>query len=168
MGSNTYGQLGVGDKKLELKSTPILVERIVNKKIQAVSCGQFHTIILTVEGEAYAWGSNKFGQCGINLKAIAFHEPKKVDFEEYYFPYLRQINAGGNHSGFIDDVGRLFMCGKNDFGQLGLDQFVNQQKPVVVGEVERHSMREVACGDEHTLILDKKGKVYVMGSNIYG
>jgi alpha-tubulin suppressor-like RCC1 family protein len=29
-------------------------------------------------------------------------------------------------------------------------------------------MREVACGDDHTLILDKKGLVYVMGSNIYG
>jgi hypothetical protein len=33
MGSNTYGQLGVGDPKLELKSTPVLVEKIVNKKI---------------------------------------------------------------------------------------------------------------------------------------
>lgn len=43
------------------------------------------------------------------------YEPHKVDFEKYMHPYIRTVEAGANHSAFIDDR-RLFMCGKNDFG----------------------------------------------------
>jgi hypothetical protein len=39
MGSNTYGQLGVGDSKLELKCSPVLVESLMKTKILKVSCG---------------------------------------------------------------------------------------------------------------------------------
>ena len=61
IGSNTYGQLGISDMKLDLKCSPVLVESLVNYKVIDVSCGQFHTIVLTHDGEAFAWGSNKFG-----------------------------------------------------------------------------------------------------------
>ena len=47
--------------KLDLKCSPVLVESLVNYKVIDVSCGQFHTIVLTHDGEAFAWGSNKFG-----------------------------------------------------------------------------------------------------------
>jgi alpha-tubulin suppressor-like RCC1 family protein len=82
------------------------------------------------------------------------HEPQKVDFEMYCEPHLRQINAGGSHTGFIDDVGRLFICGKNDSGQLGQDSFLCESLPVIVDRI-KGVIKEVACGDEHTLILDK-------------
>ena len=39
MGSNTYGQLGLGDKKLDLKQSPQLVEPLVNQKCIKVACG---------------------------------------------------------------------------------------------------------------------------------
>jgi alpha-tubulin suppressor-like RCC1 family protein len=56
-------------------------------------------VALTHDGEAYAWGSNKFGQCGSDVQSsIVLHDPLKVDFEEYYKPFLRQVNAGGSHT----------------------------------------------------------------------
>lgn len=45
--------------------------------------------------------------------------PKPVRFDDYYKPNIKHINAGSNHSAFTDDIGRLFMCGKGDAGQLG-------------------------------------------------
>ena len=101
--------------KLDLKCSPVLVESLINYKVTDISCGQFHTIVLTHDGEAFAWGSNKFGQCGSSSEQV-LHQPELVNFQKYYKPHLRAINSGGNHSGFIDDLGRLFMCGKNDFG----------------------------------------------------
>jgi alpha-tubulin suppressor-like RCC1 family protein len=64
MGSNTYGQLGLGDKKLDLKQSPQLVESLVGQKAVKVACGSFHTLALNADGDCFAWGSNKFGQCG--------------------------------------------------------------------------------------------------------
>jgi alpha-tubulin suppressor-like RCC1 family protein len=29
---------------------------------------------------------------------------------------VKSISAGGYHSGFVDEIGRLFMCGKNEHG----------------------------------------------------
>jgi alpha-tubulin suppressor-like RCC1 family protein len=40
---------------------------------------------------------------------------------------VQLISAGANHSGFIDDEGSLMVCGKNDFGQLGINTFVDQR-----------------------------------------
>ena len=33
---------------------------------------------------------------------------------------VKQISAGMKHSAFLDDKGRVFTCGNNENGQLGL------------------------------------------------
>ena len=38
-------------------------------------------------------------------------KPTLVNFNEYYKPLIRSISAGSNHSGFIDDIGRLYTTG---------------------------------------------------------
>ena len=58
--------------------------------------------------------------------------PGKVNFNEFYKPVIRSISAGAFHSGFIDDLGRLFTCGKNDCGQLGLKSFSAEHFPQIV------------------------------------
>lgn len=44
------------------------------------------------------------------------YSPCSVNFDQYYKPNIMQISAGGYHSGFVDDIGRLFMCGRNEKG----------------------------------------------------
>lgn len=123
-------------------------------KLVKVSCGSFHTVVVSADGDAFSWGSNKFGQCGVKGQNNCWHDPQKVNFEMYCDPHLRLVNAGGSHTGFIDDVGRLFMCGKNDNGQLGLDSFIHEPLPVIVDRI-KGQIKEVACGDEHSLVLDR-------------
>ncbi|NBO93968.1 MAG: hypothetical protein EBV06_16925, partial [Planctomycetia bacterium] len=36
-----------------------------------VACGRAHTIVIAASGEAYSWGSNEFGQCGIENTSSA-------------------------------------------------------------------------------------------------
>ena len=72
---------------------------------------------MTNAGEVYAWGNNDFGQCGgATTKAVALYAPTKVKFEQYYRTNIRSISAGSNHSGFVDEIGRLFMCGRGEEG----------------------------------------------------
>lgn len=47
MGSNLNGQLGLSDNLLEMKSSPVLIDSLLNLKPIAVSCGSYHTIVIT-------------------------------------------------------------------------------------------------------------------------
>ena len=47
MGSNHYGQLGVGDSIVRMKNSPVLVEFLMDKKPVSISCGSTHTVIAT-------------------------------------------------------------------------------------------------------------------------
>jgi alpha-tubulin suppressor-like RCC1 family protein len=39
-----------------------------------------------------------------------------VRFEEYQRPFIASVNCGSDHSAFVDEIGRLFMCGKGEHG----------------------------------------------------
>ncbi len=73
MGSNAQGQLGIEDPYTQQKTSPVLIEGLVNKKspitqqplvVQEVGCGSTHTLALMSNGEVYSWGNNEHGQCG--------------------------------------------------------------------------------------------------------
>ena len=61
MGRNDTGQLGINQPYVEAKHSPVLVDSLLNFKLQAVSCGKSHTLVLTRLGDVYAWGNNDFG-----------------------------------------------------------------------------------------------------------
>lgn len=93
--------------------------------------------------------------------------PKRVKFDDYLRPNITQINAGASQSAFVDDIGRLFMCGKGEFGQLGTGQYENELAPYYMSKIPE-KIQEVACGEEHTLALTKNGQIFGMGSNARG
>lgn len=61
MGRNDSGQLGINQPYIEAKHSPVLVDSLLNFKLQAVSCGKLHTLVLTSLGDVFAWGNNDFG-----------------------------------------------------------------------------------------------------------
>lgn len=98
--------------------------------------------------------------------AILF-SPKLVNFDNYYRPNITSIDCGSEHSAFLDDIGRLFACGRGLNGQLGLGSFADEGAPTYVSKIP-DKVNQVACGSHHTLTLTQKGEVYVMGSNTHG
>jgi len=116
MGSNNQGQLGINEPNVDSKCSPVLVRGLLDCAPVRVSCGTSHSLVQSRTGDVYAWGNNEFGQCGITAKGEQTHvtnvyQPSLVNFDDYYRPNIKQVSAGGSHSGFVDDIGRLFMCG---------------------------------------------------------
>jgi E3 ubiquitin-protein ligase HERC4 len=168
MGSNSNGQLGINDPYVQQKYSPVLIETLLDKQPLDVKCGEVHSVVLCSTGDAYSWGSNDYGQCGggntgTGNMAVIF-SPRRVNFESYFRPNLQQINCGSEHTAFLDDVGRLFTCGRGQSGQLGHGSFADEPAPVYVSKIP-DKVSEVACGEQHTVALTMKGEVYVMGSN---
>jgi alpha-tubulin suppressor-like RCC1 family protein len=167
MGSNAKGQLGIKDPYVPNKHLPVLVEGLVDKGAIDVKCGDGHSVVVTQTHDVYAWGCNQYGQCAIGSSGKtykAIHSPTQVSFENYYRPNIKQIECGATTSAFIDDIGRLFMAGRSQCGQLGLGMLTDEPTPIYVNKIPDR-VNQVACGESHTLVLTMKGEVYVMGSN---
>lgn len=69
MGSNAYGQLGIGDPTVKFKNSPVLVDSFLNNQmvpgILSVACGFSHTVACTTIGTVYTWGQGEFGALGV-------------------------------------------------------------------------------------------------------
>jgi alpha-tubulin suppressor-like RCC1 family protein len=63
-GSNYWGQLGVDDS-----SEPIIIE-LNDLKIKKISFGEFHSLLLSCEGDIYAFGSIECGEVGNGTREI--------------------------------------------------------------------------------------------------
>ena len=137
MGSNKHGQLGIDDPQIGSQGTPVLVQLFVGKCPIDVACGGRHTLVLSQLG-VYAWGANECGQTGSGSASQSeiVYSPRLVDFESYYEPNIVKIECGADHSAFIDDIGRLFQCGENHHGQLGIGSLKAEDKPVHISDIK--------------------------------
>jgi len=168
-GENKYGQLG--DGTMENKNYPVQVKgpngKEYLKNIIDVKAGAFHVLALAKDGTIWAWGDNQFGQLGDGTY-IQRNFPVKTKG----IINIEKIACGAFHSLAIDKNGNLYGWGKNWKGQIGDGSFINKNIPVRVwgenGDGFFSDAKEVSAGRNHTVILNRKGEVFVSGSNIFG
>jgi alpha-tubulin suppressor-like RCC1 family protein len=68
-----------------------------NEQIIDVSCGDFHILILTDNGEVYSYGKGLHGELGLGEEIIEASEPKKLELSN-----ISKVYAGVRTSFFID------------------------------------------------------------------
>ena len=75
-GLNDYGQLGLGKAASKNQTTPAKVEALSGIGVTQLSCGEYHTLALTAEGEVYSCGfggSGTYNACAPNTFAVKAH-----------------------------------------------------------------------------------------------
>jgi len=55
-----------------MEHTPQRVKALQGHPVVKLACGASHSVVVTVSGSVWAWGSNAFGQLGLG------EEPKKL------------------------------------------------------------------------------------------
>ena len=113
-GCNSKSQLGM-PSKIQSQAQPRLIENLSN--ISHVDCGIFHSVCLDYEGNIWTFGFNMCGQLGTGDYKKKWIPSKLVAFGGH--PIV-QFSCGNNHTMCIDDSGRVWGFGNNDFGQLGM------------------------------------------------
>jgi hypothetical protein len=85
-GSNECGQLGIGNtvNSNEPKFVAVIDENKCNVFIEKISCGKFHSLLLSSDGNIYAFGRNEFGELG-NQKEENELSPQKIKIETKFF-----------------------------------------------------------------------------------
>eukprot|EP00501_MAST-03F_sp_TOSAG23-6_P001962 GSMAST32.ASY1.ANO1.2046.1 assembled CDS len=126
-GYNYRGQLGQGNTISQ--TTPKLVNSLSRHKVALVSCSYYHSFISCDSGDSFSFGRNDFGQLGLGDK-IDKSQPQRVD--TLLGIHLRGVACGQYHSMVATDAGKVLACGKNDYGQLGIEGDECHTRPTAV------------------------------------
>lgn len=116
-GKNDYGQLGLGHAR-NVK-VPTLVKIAISdsdEKIVDVSCGYYHTVVVTERGKLITWGRNDYGQLGIGSKDHK-NTPQYVPLP--LSSKIKTTSCGCYHTLILLANGRVMVFGRNNKGQLG-------------------------------------------------
>ena len=100
-GSNTYGELGIGENS---KTTQSLVFRNIMSGVADVDLGERSGIALKKDGTVWTWGYNQNGQIGNGTTSNAYTPVKVIDG-------VRQISSVGATCGAVKNDNSLWMWG---------------------------------------------------------
>lgn len=134
-----------------------------------MSCGAYHSVILTEDGKAWVWGDNQHGQLGI-VSSITNHPPfpQLLHLPKSPFPKIRfsKVICGWHHTVAFSENGSCFVWGMNKYGQLGLGDKHNRYEPTLLKR--ETPFISIVCGRFHTIGLSIDRKCYSWGSNESG
>ncbi|KAH9084855.1 hypothetical protein Ae201684P_002092 [Aphanomyces euteiches] len=163
-GRNDFGQLGVSDGFD--KHEPFRIPFFSGKRVLAMACGQYHSIVSLASGGLYSFGKNDHGQLGIDAPGVKM-TPVRVE-GELESEIIVQLACGYYHSVALTQSGKVYTFGRNDYGQLGLGHKQTMATPTLVTHLNAFTIVDVACGCYHTLALSDLGRVYPFGRNNHG
>lgn len=128
-----------------------------------------HIMILNKLGEIYSYGQNTWGQLGLGHNKD-FHIVPNNTFEKVNVgSNCIDMNCGFAHTIVLTVDKKLYVWGKNDYGQLGLGDTKHRNTPheLVLEELRVSKINVVGlnCGMDQTFILLNNCQIYVCGYN---
>jgi alpha-tubulin suppressor-like RCC1 family protein len=153
------GRLGLGkfDDSWHSIETPQIITGV--PAIKAISAGTSHSLILTVSGEVYSFGSGSLLRLDNSEDQ---YTPRKIDD----LGKIEAISAGGTHSLLLSENGEVYSFGIGSYGQLGQGKKGIYDRPTAVKDLNNALM--ASGGYDHTLVLLENGQVCSFGANEYG
>ncbi|XP_055711919.1 secretion-regulating guanine nucleotide exchange factor [Phlebotomus papatasi] len=117
----------------------------------------------------FAWGANSHGQLAIGVENEMEVLPVEVD-TSFLEAEILQISGGGGHTLILDTAGRVYSCGWNSRGQLGIGNQENTSRFVRIPQSSflGKRIRSVACGWDNSGAVTEDGELFVWGSNKFG
>ena len=156
-GANDSGQLGSGG--LSVGGNELKPSKVNTGEVKAIYGGLRHSLALTNDGRALAWGSNEFGQIGTDKIG-----GKQIDpIEVTGLPKVTMLATRQDHNLALDEQGHVWAWGLNMSGQLGDGTNTNSAKPSMVKGID--NVQFIASGYRSSLAIKKDGSVWVWGGN---
>nr|CAD7448634.1 unnamed protein product [Timema bartmani] len=112
-------------------------------------------------------GANSYGQLAQGFKSEQCPIPTEVCTDTDPASIV-SIVGGGGHTMILDKHGRLFGCGGNSKGQLGVEgktEVLSFERVTSLGD---YTIESVACSWDSTFAITRCGRFFVWGSNTYG
>ncbi|XP_065051875.1 alsin-like [Rhopilema esculentum] len=164
VGSNEYGQLGLGDRVD--RKTPREISFLTEKFVNRVACGSRHSCAISKKGQVFCWGDSRHGQCGQGEKGI-FTTPCRVRFVDksqaslndnlgssvQRFVKAQEVSCGDQHTMTIDTRGCLWSWGTGLATGHGLGDDDEVVTPTRIKKMHNKRAIQISCGKNHSVAL---------------
>ena len=161
-GFNTYGQLGLGNTTNKKTFTKVTTNV---SNVKQIACGENHTVMLKTDGSLYSCGRNGSGQLGLSSTT------DKTTFTKITTNVnndVKQVACGKTNVFILKNDGSVWACGYNTNSFLGVGYNDNRTSFTQVTTNVNNDVKQIACGEYHTLLLKNDGSVWGCGANTYG
>ncbi len=142
------------------------------EKITTLAAGSDHMLALDRDGKVFTWGSG--GQSQLARKCVTRRGgPKATLHPQVCGRFTRARHAvkiaAGAYTGFyIDNRGKVWSWGLNNYSQTGHSDLAGKTNavisiPTLVHAFEQHSIAHIDGGAHHSLACDSDGKLFTFG-----
>ncbi|RIA79022.1 regulator of chromosome condensation 1/beta-lactamase-inhibitor protein II, partial [Glomus cerebriforme] len=145
------------------------------KHIVRLYAGSYHNFAIDKNGQAWVFGYNNMGQCGLGASKQAIIPPERHSFFNEIYQKVEEFAAGQHHTLARMQDGRIYSFGRSDYGQLGLGDGVlkmnskeNKARVVTPTIIPRLiSVKLVETGDNFSMAVDDANNIYTWGFGEY-
>ncbi|XP_077236144.1 ultraviolet-B receptor UVR8-like [Tasmannia lanceolata] len=166
-GSGEDGQLGIGNS--EEKDLVCSIKALQKEKVSSLVAGSRNSLAICEDGKLFTWGWNQRGTLGHPPETKTENTPSQV--KALSNVKIVQAAIGGWHCLAVDDQGRAYAWGGNEYGQCGEeserkdDNSRAPRRDIVIPQrcAPKLSVRQVAAGGTHSVVLTQDGHVWTWG-----
>jgi alpha-tubulin suppressor-like RCC1 family protein len=139
----------------------------------AISNGYGHSLFLRSDGKVFACGRNQNGHLGDGTSGTGTDKSTPIAILTTNIGTslpITAISAGYNNSFFLRSDGKVFACGSNAEGQLGVSEG-SSSTPIAILTTNigtTYPITAISGGNYHSLFLRSDGKVFGSGWNLWG
>jgi regulator of chromosome condensation len=149
-----------------VQQTPMRIPEL--KRITKIASGSNHVLALDNKGNVFAWGAGQQNQLG--RRVVERTRSGGLVPREFGLPRgkIIDISCGAYHSFAIDNKGKVWTWGLNNFGETGIFEGAGEDnavifKPTVVTALEDYNIKEIRGGAHHSLACTQEGQLLVWG-----
>ncbi|KAL2610465.1 hypothetical protein R1flu_029038 [Riccia fluitans] len=161
-GAGEDGQLGLGNS--EDRHRVSVVEALSSVTIVGVVAGSRNSVAFSDEGELHTWGWNQRATLGHPPQTKTECTPSQV--KALKGVRIVQAAIGGWHCLAVDEEGRAYAWGGNEYGQCAeeADGKTMKRDIMIPQRCAPHlRVRQVAAGGTHSVVLTQDGSVWSWG-----
>ena len=163
IGVNGYGQFGNGTTSSLSTSTLQNMHVLVPLTVKYISCGDYHTVILTTDGILYGCGKSDEGQLADPMLSAHISLLQVMNNSTGCVP--KMISCGSRFTAVLMTNGKIYVTGANVQGQFGDGTTSNSSSFVQYGYTYPTGVLPIyiSCGTFGLYVLLTDGSILVTG-----